>query len=124
MDTLPTMALPTYAKVALSPEAFMNDKASVVVTHARANSRYEITTGGAPAGFLNYRQKPGQLELVHTEIDPQYEGQGLAAQLVRGALDDARASGHKIVPSCSYVAKFVERHPDYQDLVAAQPGSS
>lgn len=96
----------------------MNPQAPVVVANQRASHRYEVRSGNALAGFLDYRQSPGQLDLVHTEIDPAYEGQGLAAQLVRGALDDARATGHKVVPSCSYVAKFLQRHPEYQDLVA------
>lgn len=81
-------------------------------------NRYEVTSAGTLAGFLTYRAGAGRLDLVHTEILPEYEGQGLAAQLVARALDDVRPSGRRIVPSCSYVAKFVQRHPQYEDLVA------
>ena len=81
-------------------------------------NRYEVSSGGALAGFLDYRPGDGHLNLVHTEISPEYEGKGLAAQLVRAALDDLRARGQKMVPSCSYVAAFVKRHPEYRDLVA------
>jgi predicted GNAT family acetyltransferase len=98
----------------------MTEQAQGVVTDQRTHSRYEITAGGKLAGFLNYKEANGRRDLVHTEVGAQFEGQGLAAQLVRGALDEARASGRKIVPSCSYVAKFVERHPDYQDLVVSR----
>jgi predicted GNAT family acetyltransferase len=76
-----------------------------------------VTSGGSLAGFLTYRGSENRLDLVHTEILPEYEGKGLAAQLVGQALDDVRASGRQVVPSCSYVAKFVQRHPQYQDLV-------
>lgn len=83
--------------------------------------RYEVTSGGTLAGFMTYRQEGERLDLVHTEILPEYEGQGLAAQLVARALDDVRARGQLVVPSCSYVAQFVQRHPQYQDLQA--PGT-
>lgn len=98
----------------------MNTEAKVVVSNQPALNRYELRTGGELAAFLDYRTSAGQLDLVHTEVDPRFEGQGLGAKLVQGALDDARASGHKVVPSCSFVAKFVQRHAGYQDLVAAR----
>ena len=83
-----------------------------------AQHRYEIHHEGRLAGHLAWRDQAGVLELVHTEIDPAFEGRGLAGQLVRFALDDARAAGRRIQPSCSYVAAWIQRHPEYQDLVA------
>lgn len=80
--------------------------------------RYEISVDGAPAGMAVYRLSPGMITFVHTEIDPAREGEGFGAQLVRSALDDARARGLAVRPLCPFVAAFIRRHPEYGDLVA------
>lgn len=82
--------------------------------------RFELELGGELAGFITWRERDGVLDLLHTEVDERYEGRGLGGQLVRGALDDVRAQGGRIVPSCSFVAAWLKRHPDYADLVASQ----
>ncbi|MBV8983070.1 MAG: N-acetyltransferase, partial [Acidimicrobiia bacterium] len=46
-------------------------------------------------------------------------GQGLGAEMVRGALDDTRSTGHQVVPACWYVAEFIDANPEYRDLLAA-----
>jgi predicted GNAT family acetyltransferase len=79
--------------------------------------RYEIHVDGALAGFLTYRAQPGGLVLVHTEVADEFEGHGLASQLVREALDDIRRRGLHVVPRCPLVAKYIRRHPEYEDLV-------
>ena len=56
---------------------------------------------------------------THTEVDPRFEGQGIATTLVQGALDAVRASGRDVVAFCPYVKAWLGRHPDYQDLVRA-----
>ena len=61
------------------------------------------------------------ITLVHTEVRDEFEGQGHAATLARGALDDARSRGLRVVPSCPYIASYVEKHPEYADLVATRP---
>jgi predicted GNAT family acetyltransferase len=69
---------------------------------------------------LDYVKQPdGTLNLVHTEVDPALRGQGVGEALVRHALDAARSGGVKVIPTCPFVKKFVERHPEYRDLVAA-----
>jgi len=80
--------------------------------------RYEIEVQGRLAGFLDYREEDGTLALVHTEVLDGFEGQGLGAQLARRALEDAREQGRQVDPSCSFVASYVARHPQYADLVA------
>ncbi|MDX6477017.1 MAG: uncharacterized protein QOH95_2528 [Gaiellaceae bacterium] len=80
--------------------------------------RYEIEDGGEVAGFIAYRREPGLLDLVHTDVDPKWEGQGVGAQLVRGALDDLRARGLKVRPTCPFVRAYIRRHPEYDDLVS------
>jgi predicted GNAT family acetyltransferase len=79
--------------------------------------RYEITVDGVVAGFAQYVRKGGRLVFTHTEIDDAFEGKGLGSILARGALDDARAHGHPVVPLCPFIASFIERHPEYADLV-------
>jgi predicted GNAT family acetyltransferase len=85
------------------------------VTDNPAELRYELTVDGELAGEIRYRKLPGGLALVHTEVDPKREG--LGTELVRGALDDMRARGLRVVPVCPFVGAFIKRHPEYADLV-------
>ena len=84
-------------------------------------SRYELWLGATRAGLIEYRSQPGVVVLVHTEVEPAFEGQGLGARLVAGALADLRARGLKLVPQCRFVRAYLRRHPDQADLVAADP---
>lgn len=83
-----------------------------------AAARYELTVDGDRAGFLTYRMSPGVISLLHAEVDPARERRGLGTRLVRDALDDARARQLTVRPVCPFVAAFIERHPQYSDLVA------
>jgi predicted GNAT family acetyltransferase len=88
------------------------------VTDNSDESRYEIHSGdGRLAGFIVYRLKPGRISLIHTEIDDEFEGQGLGSKLVAGALDDARGRELGVLPFCPFVNSYIERHPEYVDLV-------
>jgi uncharacterized protein len=87
------------------------------VTDNPAELRYELRDDGVLVGEVRYRRRPGRRVLVHTEVAPAVEGRGLGAELVRGALDDIRAHGERVVPSCPFVAAFIRRHPEYRDLV-------
>jgi predicted GNAT family acetyltransferase len=91
----------------------------VTVSDRPNELRYEIEVDGEVAGFIKYRREPGVIELVHTDVDPRSEGKGVGAALVQGALDDVRARGLKVRPFCPFVAAYIRRHPEYQDLVAA-----
>jgi predicted GNAT family acetyltransferase len=90
----------------------------VTVSDRPNELRYEIEVDGEVAGFLLYRREPGVLELVHTDVDPRWEGKGVGATLVQGALDDLRARGLKMRPTCPFVRAYIRRHPEYEDLVA------
>jgi uncharacterized protein len=81
--------------------------------------RYEITVDGERAGFVTYRLSPGVVTFLHAEVDPAREGRGIGSRLVRDALDDARARGLTVRPRCPFVAAYIERNPDYADLVSA-----
>ncbi|MCX9192087.1 N-acetyltransferase [Carbonactinospora thermoautotrophica] len=87
------------------------------VTHNRTAQRYELHVDGELAGFVQYRIEDGTVVLVHTEVDPGFEGRGLGSTLVRATLDDARANGRSVLPLCSFIARYVRRHPEYVDLV-------
>lgn len=80
-------------------------------------SRYELTVDGAPTGFITYRARPGVITLLHAEIDPDREGQGLGSTMVAQTLDQIRSRGLAVRPVCPFVAAFIENHPDYADLV-------
>lgn len=86
------------------------------VRNNESKSRYETEVDGH-LGFCNYTLAPGRITFTHTEVAPELSGRGVAQALVRGALDDARARKLAVVPQCSYVAAFIQRNPDYQDLL-------
>ena len=89
------------------------------VRHDPVHHRYELFLDGALVGLADYREQGNAAVFTHTEVAPDHRGTGLAAVLVRGALDDARAHDRKVVPRCWYVADFIRDHPEYQDLLAA-----
>jgi predicted GNAT family acetyltransferase len=82
-----------------------------------ASRRYELWVGESLAGVIHYRSRPGALALIHTEVYPEFEGHGLGGRLVAGALDDLRDRGLQVVPICPFASSYIERHPDYADLV-------
>ena len=79
--------------------------------------RFEIRVDGELAGFARYVRKGGRIYFVHTEIEPEFEGQGVGTVLARDALDSVRATGEPVVPLCPFIAAFIEHHPDYNALV-------
>jgi predicted GNAT family acetyltransferase len=91
------------------------------VRNNTALSRYELDLGsnlGGGTAVLNYRPVGGVLHLGHTETPRHARGQGVAARLVQGALDDIRTQGLKVTPRCSFVHSFIDQHPAYHDLLA------
>jgi predicted GNAT family acetyltransferase len=89
------------------------------VRHAADRSRYEIYVDGELAGVADYQRTDGDMFVFpHTEIDRARRGNGLAAELVRAALDDVRDAGGTVDPRCWYVAQFIDENPGYRDLLA------
>jgi predicted GNAT family acetyltransferase len=82
----------------------------ITVTRVDEESRYEIRLDDVLAGFAEFQLRPGAIRFIHTEIDPAFQGQGLAGKLAAAALDDAVARGEAIVPLCPYIAKYLETH--------------
>ncbi|PZE65325.1 MULTISPECIES: GNAT family N-acetyltransferase [unclassified Curtobacterium] len=82
-------------------------------------NQYSLVEDGTVIGLAAYEVDGDEIRFVHTEVDPEHRGGGHASMLVQQALDDVRAnSDRRVVPQCSYVAAWVERHPDYQELTA------
>jgi predicted GNAT family acetyltransferase len=89
----------------------------ITVTDVPQAGRYEARAGDRVLGQANYQRQGDRVVFTHTEVDPDAEGSGVGGTLVRGALDDVRAHGLRVVPHCSFVRGYIERHPDYADLV-------
>jgi predicted GNAT family acetyltransferase len=83
--------------------------------------QYELWLGQTRVGFLAYRHRADAVVLMHTEVDPAFEGQGLGSRLVEGALADLRSRGLKLVPICPFVAGYLRRHPGHEDIVIQDP---
>ena len=88
------------------------------ITHDVDEERYAITVDGIVAGFTEAVENGDVVTFPHTLILDQFEGQGLASELVTGALDDVRVRGKRAVVTCEYVSAFIEKHPDYADLLS------
>lgn len=90
---------------------------TVTVRHNPGASRYEAIVDGY-LSVCEYALNGTQMVFTHTLVPPELRGRGIAEQLVRVALADARSAGRKVVPACSYVARFIERHREFEDLLA------
>ncbi|MGY1551482.1 GNAT family N-acetyltransferase [Microbacterium sp. A588] len=80
------------------------------VTRNDEASRYEIHLGGVLAGFADFRLRDGEILFTHTEVDPAFQGKGLASILASNALADAVTSGATIVPYCPYIASYLKKN--------------
>jgi uncharacterized protein len=83
-------------------------------------NRFELLVDGSLVSYAEYVDDGQQVTFPHTVTAPEFRGRGLAAQLVRAALDDARDAGRTVVPQCWFVADFIDAHPDYAHLVASR----
>jgi len=87
------------------------------VRHEPGAHRFVVTIGGSEA-LLEYREIDGRtLDLHHTSVPPALRGSGIASRLTAYALDYAREHGYKVVPTCPFVAAYIDRHPDYRALL-------
>lgn len=87
------------------------------VSHARDAHRFEVSLDGRRIGLADYVDAGGRRHFVHTEVDPAYGGQGHASTLIGQALDETRDEGLRVVAECSFVAAYIARHEEYQDLL-------
>lgn len=96
---------------------------SVTVIDVPERQRFEAVVDGEVVGFAAYQRTPELIVFTHTEIDPSQEGQGVGGALVRGALDQVRGDGLRVLPVCPFVQAWMVRHPDYNDLDYRRPES-
>jgi uncharacterized protein len=86
------------------------------IHHDEASQRFTAEVQGGTAECV-YRLAAGVMNIVHTEVPPRAEGHGIAAALVRAALDHARVQGLRVRASCSYVRAYMRRRPETRDLL-------
>jgi len=89
---------------------------SLHIDHDPDSRRFTTQVDGHEAELI-YRQQGARLIIDHTGVPEAIGGRGIAGELVKAALDYARAEGLRVVPACSYSAAYVQRHPEYADLV-------
>ena len=90
---------------------------AVAVVHHSADEYYELVVDGERAGILVYHTIGSQLSITHTVIEQTYRGRGLSWALVGQALDDIRTKFVTVSNYCAVVSRFVEKHPEYRDLL-------
>ena len=92
--------------------------ATTQVSDQPNHGRFEATVDGEHAGYAYYRRENGVVTFTHTEVADAFEGQGVGSQLVSHALDVVRTAGEVVRAECPFVRAYIERHPDYQDLLS------
>jgi uncharacterized protein len=87
------------------------------IERADRKKRYELRIGSEVIGFSQYRDTADRRVFVHTEIEPDYQGHGLASQLIEWALTDTRAAGLRVEALCPTVVSYLSRHHEFDDLL-------
>jgi uncharacterized protein len=87
------------------------------VVNNPSQHRYQLTVDGHTAATY-YRMADGVITFVHTEVPPELGGKGVGSKLIRGALDQVRADGLRVIAECEFVKAFIGKNAAYQDLLA------
>ena len=83
----------------------------------RAEQEFELTVAGERA-LAAYQLEGDRIVFTHTVVPSAIEGQGVGGKLIRGALDQVRDRRLRVIPQCSFVRAWIDRHPEYRDLLA------
>lgn len=96
---------------------------AAVVSHVPSQNRFEIRLDGTLAGFVDYRLADDTYALMHTQVLPEFGGQGIGSMLIVETLRQIRDLGKAVLPYCSFIPKVIGDHPEFLDLVpiAARP---
>lgn len=105
------MSIPSSSDGATGPD---EDRVVELVADER---RYILLLDGQRVGFTTYVDHDSQRVFVHTEIDMDHSGKGLASTLVAAALDDVRARGLRVVAICPFTAAYLRGHREYDGMV-------
>jgi predicted GNAT family acetyltransferase len=95
----------------------------MAVTDNAAERRFEMEVEGSVA-FVAYRRDGDRIVLTHTEVPPALSGKGVGSRLAHDVLEEVRGRGLRVVPRCEFIAAYLQRHPEYQDLVASGSGEA
>ena len=94
------------------------DKPDITVHNDPEHSRYEVLVDGESAGGAYYEiNNAGRVVFTHTEVDKKWGGKGVGSALAKAALDDVRATGRQAIPICPFITSYIQRHPEYLDIV-------
>jgi hypothetical protein len=88
------------------------------VVNNKPHHRYELAVDGHIAATY-YKIDAGVITFIHTEVPPELSGKGIGSKLIQGALDQVRAEGLKVIAQCPFVKGYIEKHPEYADLLKA-----
>lgn len=86
------------------------------VVNNPTHHRYELVVEGHLAATY-YSVADGVITFIHTEVPPELGGKGVGSQLIKGALDQVRTQGLKVIPQCPFVKGYIDKHPEYADLL-------
>jgi predicted GNAT family acetyltransferase len=86
------------------------------IVNNKAHHRYELAVDGHIAATY-YQIAVGVITFIHTEVPPELGGKGIGSKLIKGALDQVRAEGLKVVAQCPFVKTYIEKHNEYADLL-------
>ena len=96
---------------------------SIEIRDEREEGRYTAYLKGQRIGYATWVKVHDTVVLPHTEVNPEWNGQGIGSMLARKAFDDARADGLTVLPFCPFMKRWAELHPDYRDIVRTpRPG--
>jgi predicted GNAT family acetyltransferase len=86
------------------------------VSNNPAHHRFELDVDGHIAATY-YKMADRVITFIHTEVPPELGGKGIGSRLIKGALDQVRADGLKVIAECKFVKAYIEKHPEYADLL-------
>lgn len=99
----------------------LTDKTGAPVSVTKQTDRFAVSVDGKDVGFTEYSDTDGRRVFPHTEVDEAYGGRGLATLVIAEAVAQTKAEGLRILPLCPTVAGYLEKHPEYADIVD-EPG--
>ena len=107
-----------YFRTTGEPEDVAGDPAEAEVVDVPESSRYELRLAERLIGLAAYHRRDNRIAFTHTEVHESWEGRGFGSRLAAAALDDATRQGLDVVPLCPFIARYIERHPEYAGLLA------
>ncbi len=114
------VAATVMAAVRVDKEIRMSETApAATVRDNPEEAQYEILIGSTVAGYSEYRLESQTITFFHTEVSPDFGGQGLGGKLAAAALADVRARGLAVIPECPFIRGYIRKHPEFLDLVPA-----